>query len=708
MNNLYMKLAFHNIRKNKNTFMPFCITCTTMTAMFYMLNSIASNIVDGSFYGATTIRAMLGLGQVVCAIIAVVVIFYTNSFLMKRRTKELGLYSVLGLEKKHIRRVLFWEIIQIGMFSTALGLLLGIIFTKVGFLILLNLIGIQSKIEYHLIPQDILYTLALFAGTYVGVILYNGFRMFFLKPIDLLKSYNTGEKEPKLKLISAILGFICLGIGYYIAIATENVIDAISLFFVAVLFVIAGTYLLFTSGSIALLKLLKKNKKYYYHKTHFITVSGMIYRMKQNAVGLATICILSTMVLVTLSTTFSLYVGAEDEIRNVYPRDVTIQAYAEYAELPDRGYVLYEGDVPDAEAAAPEQSTMQYLILNNDPQIIQETTARIAEKMNVSMVDPKAYYTVNSTGILMNGEVTNYYYDGGEVITDINGYTLQGFESFAEGEYEELEPLQKGEVYVYCMNPSVIPELEKVLAREELTVKAVLDEVPDRLQEQVNGQGYIGYEGAVVVTSDVDELGRLGKAIARTTNSGDLMYYNVDFCYEFDLRGDRDAVRAYSEKCTTALYEAQANHLSGMNYYYENRDEMLMLYGSLFFIGIFLGMLFLMTTVLIIYYKQITEGYDDRTRFTIMENVGMSKREVKKVIRNQILTVFFLPILLAVTHICFAFNIIRRMMMALNLTNVPLFVLCTIGTVVVFCIIYAVVYSLTAKAYYRIVNSGNE
>lgn len=351
---------------------------------------------------------------------------------------------------------------------------------------------------------------------------------------------------------------------------------------------------------------------------------------------------------------------------------------------------------------------MQYLILNNDPQIIQETTARIAEKMNVSMVDPKAYYTVNSTGILMNGEVTNYYYDGGEVITDINGYTLQGFESFAEGEYEELEPLQKGEVYVYCMNPSVIPELEKVLAREELTVKAVLDEVPDRLQEQVNGQGYIGYEGAVVVTSDVDELGRLGKAIARTTNSGDLMYYNVDFCYEFDLRGDRDAVRAYSEKCTTALYEAQANHLSGMNYYYENRDEMLMLYGSLFFIGIFLGMLFLMTTVLIIYYKQITEGYDDRTRFTIMENVGMSKREVKKVIRNQILTVFFLPILLAVTHICFAFNIIRRMMMALNLTNVPLFVLCTIGTVVVFCIIYAVVYSLTAKAYYRIVNSGNE
>ncbi|MDD4436890.1 MAG: FtsX-like permease family protein [Tissierellia bacterium] len=673
---MYLKLAFTNIKKNKNTFFPFGLSCGTMIAMFYMLLSISNQAAESTFYGGRTMSSILNLGIWVCGIFSAIVIFYTNGFLLKRRNKELGLYSVLGMEKRHIGKILIWEIILTGLISLFSGLLGGLLFSKMTFLVLLNLMDLGTSFEFGISINAVLLTILIFSAIFLLIILFNNLYLRRLKPIELLQGSNVGDREPKAKWISAILGALCLSIGYYIAVTTENPIQAISKFFVAVLFVITGTYLLFISGSIVLLKGLKKNKKYYYHKTHFITVSGMMYRMKQNAVGLANICILSTAVMVVLSSTVSLYVGIDDVLCTIFPSDVAIN-------------YVYE----------PEEDEKNNLNFNYDTNLIADTVQNHALKYNVEVKDIQAYYSFNTDGIINEDNLIPGYYGLFDTVY-LYALTLDDYRSIGiDG--ESVVKLHNNEVHILSNN-SAYSSMESIAIGKQKFKISSFSESMKLYDKLVNIMGE-DTNTILMVVSDFDNL----LALQETVNSLRNEEYgrsSIVYNYEFNLTGNLSDKEEFNITLRDALNEADIPHVASVDSIFTSRQDTLSIFGSLFFIGIFIGTLFLIATVLIIYYKQISEGFEDRDRFIIMQNVGMGKKEVKVVIKNQIMTIFYLPILLAVVHIIFAFDIIRKMLAVLNLTNVKLFAGCTFGTILIFVIIYGVVYKLTAKTYYKIVN----
>ena len=673
---MYLKLAFTNIKKNKNTFFPFGLSCGTMIAMFYMLLSISNQAAESTFYGGRTMSSILNLGIWVCGIFSAIVIFYTNGFLLKRRNKELGLYSVLGMEKRHIGKILIWEIILTGLISLFSGLLGGLLFSKMMFLVLLNLMNFGTSFEFGISINAVLLTLLIFSAIFLLIILFNNLYLRRLKPIELLQGSNVGDREPKAKWISAILGALCLSIGYYIAVTTENPIQAISKFFVAVLFVITGTYLLFISGSIVLLKGLQKNKKYYYHKTHFITVSGMMYRMKQNAVGLANICILSTAVMVVLSSTVSLYVGIDDVLCTIFPSDVAIN-------------YVYE----------PEEDEKNNLNFNYDTNLIADTVQNHALKYNVEVKDIQAYYSFNTDGIINEDNLIPGYYGLFDTVY-LYALTLDDYRSIGING-ESVAKLYNNEVHILSNN-SAYSSMESIAIGKQKFKISSFSESMKLYDKLVNIMGE-DTNTILMVVSDFDNL----LALQETVNSLRNEEYgrsSIVYNYEFNLTGKLSDKEEFNITLRDALNEADIPHVASVDSIFTSRQDTLSIFGSLFFIGIFIGTLFLIATVLIIYYKQISEGFEDRDRFIIMQNVGMGKKEVKVVIKNQIMTIFYLPILLAVVHIIFAFDIIRKMLAVLNLTNVKLFAGCTFGTILIFVIIYGVVYKLTAKTYYKIVN----
>lgn len=667
---MYRRLALNNIRKNKNTFFPFSLSCIAMIAMFYMLHSIQLQADDNLFFGARTMRTILGFGTIICGVFSLFVVFYTNSFLMKRRSKEFGLYSILGMEKKHISRVVFWEIAVVGAASIIIGLLSGMLFSKLMFMVLLKIMHLQTDFAFKISVESLLLTFVLFAVLFIFIMLANNIRIFRLKPIDLMSGSHAGEREPKAKWAMAVMGILCLGVGYYLAVTVKNPIQAMGTFFVAVLFVIEGTYLVFVSGSIALLKLLKGNKNYYYQKNHFITVSGMMYRMKQNAVGLSNICILSTAVLVVLSSTVSLYAGFDDIMRTRYPKDVmTTYLYEE------------EEDEPG----------------HYDYSVLEPVLRARGARYHVNLKGIEQYYCYSSSGIW---ESNVFWPDYEGSISDVMEFvalevmTVEDFNNRMGASYD----VEKGKVLVYTSENVALSEETVKIAGREYPISGRVQEVPEVSALDANfGQLWL-------IVPDINML----KEICRDINSvsEDGSYTVITYNFNFDLEGKNENKKAFCTDLRNEIDETGIAHIATITDIYTTRPEYYGIYGSLFFIGIFLGALFLITTVLIIYYKQISEGYEDRERFNIMQKVGMGEKEVKSVIRSQVLLVFFLPILLAVVHVCFAFGIIKKLLIIMEFTNVPLFILCTIATVAVFVIVYGIVYSLTAKAYYRITYSN--
>lgn len=669
---MYRRLALNNIRKNKNTFFPFSLSCIAMIAMFYMLHSIQMQADDNLFFGAGTMRTILGFGTIICGVFSLFVVFYTNSFLMKRRSKEFGLYSILGMEKKHISRVVFWEIAVVGAASIIIGLLSGMLFSKLMFMVLLKIMHLQTDFAFKISVESLLLTFVLFAVLFIFIMLANNIRIFRLKPIDLMSGSHAGEREPKAKWAMAVMGILCLGVGYYLAVTVKNPIQAMGTFFVAVLFVIAGTYLVFVSGSIALLKLLKSNKNYYYQKNHFITVSGMMYRMKQNAVGLSNICILSTAVLVVLSSTVSLYAGFDDIMRTRYPKDVMTT------------YLYEEEDSED------EPGHYDYSVL--EPAL----RARGA-RYHVNLKGIEKYYSYSSVGIM---KANAFWPDYESSISDMTGFvalevmTVEDFNNRMGASYD----VEKGKVLVYTSENAALSEETVKIAGREYPVSGRVQEVPE-----VNALD-ADFGQLWMIVPDMEMMKEIRNGIDSAFEDGayTLIYYN----FNFDLEGKYEDKKAFCTDLRDEINKTGIAHAASIEDIYTVRQEFYGIYGSLFFIGIFLGALFLITTVLIIYYKQISEGYEDRERFIIMQKVGMGEKEVKSVIRSQVLLVFFLPLLLAVVHVCFAFGIIKKLLIIMEFKNVPLFILCTIATVAVFVIVYGIVYSLTAKAYYRITYSN--
>lgn len=676
---LYRKLAFNNIKKNMNTFLPFSISAIAMTAMFYMLYSIRIQVEDNTFFGARSMRVILGFGTIVCGIVAVFVLLYTNSFLMKRRSKEFGLYSILGMEKKHVAKVVFWEIAMIGVFSIIAGLLGGMLFSRLMFMVLLRMLRLETDFVFGVSTTALLFTIILFAGTFVFIMIVNAICIAFLKPMELMRSEKAGEREPKAKWLLALIGIVSLGIGYYLALTVDNPIKAIGTFFIAVLFVIVGTYLVFISGSIALLKLLKKSKNYYYQKNHFISVSGMMYRMKQNAAGLATICILSTAVLVVISGTVSLYVGMDDSIRSRYSKDVmTTYLYQEDSDEDSE----WEGGFP----------------YHYDYSVLTPALMKRATKYHVAIKDIQQYYSFTEYGHWEHNEYTVGDMMSNDIGTQIEVFTLEDYNNLS-GESISLED---GEVLAWFSDDIKLEENIINIVGKQYQIKKVVKEIPFPMPYGDN------FGQICLIVPDFEDLKEIRDIVNESYRENEEEYYcitSISYKYNFDLKGSAEDKEAFCTNLRDEINKTQIAHLADVLCVDIDKQDYYAIYGSLFFVGIFIGTMFLITTVMIIYYKQISEGYDDRERFVILQKVGMSKKEVKSVIRSQIVLVFFLPILLAVIHICFAFNIIRKMLLLLELTNVALFIGCTAATIAIFAIVYAIVYSLTAKTYYRITYS---
>lgn len=646
-NGLYGKLAGDNIKRNAQTYVPYILTCILTTAMLYIIRSLALNEGLEQMSGGAVLQAILAFGSHITRIFAFIFLFYTNSFLMKRRKKEFGLFNILGMEKRHIARVLFLESVYTTVVSLAAGFAAGILLDKLLFLVLTKMLGGNVKLGFYISTDSMIVTAVFMVLTFLMIYL-NALRQIHLaKPVELLHGSEVGEKEPKAKWLLAILGVVLIGAGYYISIVTKNPLQALTLFFIAVVCVILGTYCLFTAGSIALLKLLKKNKSYYYQINHFTTVSGMMYRMKQNAVGLANICILSTMVLVMISTTSCLLAGMEDIINTRYP---------------------YAFEVYSVDKAMPD-AVEQYLADNHAD--VKQSKTYTSLTFTVKREENRFYipdnYSMEMSGICEFGIIT---------AADYNRLT---------GETVELTE----DSILLWSGDQKIDFAEAVILDRTYSVAQRLTDFPIPTMDVVDTVCIVVQDAAVM-----QELYEKQQAIYGEMASS-IRYY-----YHFDIgEGDEET-----------LFRAMYSHFKeselsvGIDAKYDAHEDFMSLYGGLFFLGVFLGTLFMMQTILIIYYKQISEGFDDQKRFAIMQNVGMSRAEVRKTIHTQIITVFFLPLLTAGLHTGFSFPLISRIMIMFHMTNTPLFILCLLICFAAFALIYALIYGVTARTYYKIVS----
>lgn len=660
---MYTKLAITNIKNNRQFYFPYLLTGIITVAMFYIMCALESNPGIQSMPGAKDLGLILRLGIGVIGIFAVIFLFYTNSFIIKRRKKELGIYNILGMEKRHIAKILSKEAFFTAIIAIGGGLVTGVLFHKLACMLLYRMIGFNGGITFSFSKKGVMITAILFAIVYLLTYIYDLFQVQLANPIELLQSGNKGEREPKTKAIMAVLGVLCLGTGYFIAITTKNPIKALTLFFVAVILVIIGTYLLFTAGSIALLKILRRNKGYYYQTKHFTSVSGMIYRMKQNAVGLANICILSTMVLVAVSTTVSLYVGIEDIMKEQYPNEINIRAY-------------YDTGAPSEDSIAP---------------IVEKSVKESGRKIR----HEEDYLELYFAAIKDQGQ---YSLDKEKVKTAgdrVSGFVVLTREDCKKKYNEEIPELAENEVALLTIKKTDMDTL--VLENRSYHVKEIKQ---FENTEDFKTIADIMDEYYYVIVNDVQDMERLWqlqKEIYQENSS------SISRQVRLDIDGDSEQKKECFENIKTALGPEQAKARILIDSRQSNLDEFYQIYGGFLFLGLFLGILFLMITVLIIFYKQISEGYDDKERFSIMEKVGMSNDEVKATIRSQVRTVFFLPILMAAVHVGMAFPMIKRLLSLFGLSNTALFTGCMAGTILVFTLIYLLVFLKTSKTYYKIV-----
>ncbi len=642
MNNfIYEKLAVTNLKNNRKTYIPYIFTGVLTVMMFYIIDALSR----GKGITQDTLKICLQYATGVIVVFAVIFLFYTNSFLIKRRKKEIGVYNILGMGKRHIARMMAVETILTAGISILGGLVFGIIFGKLMYLLLLKILHNSVDMQFSVNGTAIVQTVILFAGIFLLTYLYNILQIQLVNPVELLHGGNQGEKEPKSRWLLVIVGVAALGNGYWIALTTEAPLEALLKFFVAVVCVIIGTYALFIAGSIVVLKILRKNKAYYYNPKHFTSVSGMIYRMKQNGAGLANICVLSTMVLVMVSTTVSLYAGMEDILDSRFPRDVSI--------------VCNEADTNNEE-------TLQRLIKEQ------------CEKAGVKITD-RVRYRYGSMNAVLKGnnleKIEQYYPDN-------HFYYV---EMITQEEYNRIEKqnvsLKEQEILTYTTNGKC-GKKQINIAGQNYQVKKELSEMTSQPKSTAEM-----YKTLYIVFANAEQIERIE---------------SFSYADKFNLKGDDGKQKETLEQIQNEFYEKFPD--GTMESRVLSRSSFYELYGGLFFIGIYLGSMFIMATVLIIYYKQISEGYDDRERYQIMQKVGMSKKEVKRSIRSQVLSVFFLPLVVAAIHVAVAFKVMTKILGVLNLTNVSLFAVCTIITIAVFAVFYIIVYSITAKEYYRIVN----
>ena len=675
----YPRLAWTGMKQNRRLYLPYLLTCTGVTAMFYILMGLSVSTLLPQMSGGRSTALIMSLGSVVIAFFALIFLFYTHSFLIRRRSREFGLYNVLGMGKGNIARILLWETLLTYAGTTVVGLALGVALSKLAELGLMNLLRSQISYTFTVNIKSLLVTLVLFAAVHGLIFLHALWQLHRVSAVALLHSESVGEKPPRARWLLAVLGLALLGGAYWLAVSIREPLEALLWFFTAVLMVIAGTYLLFISGSVALCRALQKNPRYYYRPSHFVSVSSMAYRMKRNGAGLASICVLATMVLVMLSSTTCLYFGQEDAVNARYPHDIAVTVYG-------------------------DEHLMDKTELEELRQGVESAVFNFGgEASNVA-----EYREVSLSGLL----------DGGNLIVDAAGAYAMDSTHVIQVHFVPLEEynavtgqsltLEDGQVYVAALRMdfnadtlSVDGGMTRHVMKREITPldgAAVADITPsltvvvkdfERFVPEL--QGYLS-----------DKYGWYPSA-----------YWNYGF--DTDLPENQ---QANTDDVTPNLTDALNAHLSrvssdwGVGVSVEskagNRADFYGTYGGLFFLGIMLSVVCLLAAVSIIYYKQICEGYEDQSRFDIMQKVGMTKRDIRRSINSQLLTVFFLPMALSGVHLCFAFPFIHKLLLLFNLSNTPLLIGTTVVSYVAFALLYTLAYKLTSNAYYHIVSGAAE
>lgn len=673
----YPQMAWTGISRNKKLYLPYILTCIGMVMMFYIISFLSVSSVLQEMKGGASMQAMLGLGRWIMAAFSLIFLFYTSSFLNRRRNKEFGLYNILGMGKRNLAHILLWEGLMITAISLAGGLIGGIALSKFAELGMVNMLKGEIDFALRIEIGALIQTVVLFAVIF-GLIFLNTLRQLKItNPIELLHSEHSGEKPPKANWIFAALGVVLLAIAYYLAVTIKDPIEAMTWFFVAVIMVIVATYLLFVAGSVTLCRILQKNKNYYYKKNHFVSVSSMVYRMKRNGAGLASICVLCTMVLVMVSTTVCLYAGAEDSLRTMYPRNIVVT-------------------VAMTEAADFETIDFEKMESNSN---------QAAAECNLVPENIMSYRMAQTSLYLKDGRFQTRELVGEENTTTSNLWqifvvpledynrTMQQNETLADG--EAIVAVSKGDY----TEPEVTVNNDF-----QLKVKKTTD-----AYKGISLSGVDAVPSIYLFVPDFQNcVENLDSEIKSETSSG--LWFN--WIYGYDLDAEDEAQIPVIDKTYNSLCPIlEGNeHIEYMNCQSvaDSRSDFYGLYGSLFFLGILLGAVFIFAAVLIMYYKQVTEGYEDQSRFEIMQKVGMTKKDIRQSINSQVLTVFFAPLLMAGLHLLFAFPMVSKLLMMFGLSNIHLLTIVTLGCFLIFAIFYILVYRITSGAYYNIVSGVKE
>ena len=662
---IYTKLAITNFAKNKKLYLPYFLTICGSILFFYILTSLSSNplIFDRvtkaeAFKGASLLCMVLTTGKGVTALFAGIFLLYANSFVLKNQKKQLGLYRVLGMERKHMVRLIFLESFALYAAGLAVGAFFGIVLDKLMLAGLFKIIGQTAPAGFYISKTAIKHSAGLAAAVAIVVMFVSFISIVTTKDIDLLKSDKKGEREPKNRIFLALIGAAMLLAGYWISHIPSNAFDGINYFFPAAILVIFATYILFTAGTIAVLKALKANKNYYYKTKHFISVSGLLYRMKQNAAGLATICVLSTSAIVVLSAGTALYANGQKSINEMYPMDVQIRVGAENKEAVSK---VIEEQNKDKNYELVDRKDVYYFT-------------------GIYCVSGNELTTVDQGMMLDFGSMPDVYVITAEEYNNVTG---------------EKVSLSKNEILLAENGEWTFDKTIKIKGLEYNIVAEVKDDVIDYIQDPT-----MTLFSKILIVADSFET---AKMITEDTANFSSDVTSCVVYTEFNMNESDDTIKEFTSQLDTAL---AANEIKGqVASKPEAEDTFNSIYGGIIFIGAILGILFIMSTAMIIYYKQISEGYEDKARFDIMQKVGLTKEEIKKTIHSQILLVFFLPLVTAIIHAAVALKIVANCLKMVVIVHMPTFILSFVATCLIFSILYVIVYLLTSREYYSIVNS---
>lgn len=683
----YFRLAKENIKKNRRLFIPQVLTNAGLLAMCYIILSLALDQRIARTRGGSVLPFFMQIGLIVVGILTFALTFYINSFLMKQRKSEFGLYNVLGMEKRHIGRVLFFESAISTFMSLVLGAVFGVVFYKLSTLILCRIVNIETILGFDFMSLFSLIPLAIvFIGLSLLTYIVNRISIARMKPVELMATKHTGEKEPKIKIVCLILGLITIGIGYYLALSARNPLEAVQDFFIAVPLVVIGTYFLFISLTITVLKILKKRDNFYYSPKHMVSLSGLLYRMKQNAVGLASITILATCVIVMLSTTISLYAGIDNKLKSTFKEDVMVSTL-----FVDR----------DEEGVGSGRFSHTPIELSKLSDIAKKTAA----SHNVEIKNLSAFNNIGTFLVYEDSKFTIQPF-----IVNSEKLLHSAYFNIISGEtYERLtgETLNLSKDEIALCDLSIV---NKHVHDSEFTLLDNTYKVKTRINSfPITNDMTSVTEGYGIVVSDKDVYNHFVEQISSASGlqeQGSIAFSVVGG--EAEYRKIEDDLINNTLNYTSSVIEGEENKATSISTAVENYWDMKQglneSLGSLLFLGIILSVVFLFATVLIIYYKQISEGYEDRNNYQILKKVGLTNKEVKRSIRSQILIVFFLPLIIAGIHVLVAFPVLTKLLSILFLASKTLFLLCTVGAVAVFALVYAAIYVCTSNTYYKIVN----